>query len=103
MVVAPVGGFSQPLGTLAQFLLRRPASGSELSIMELLTVTEVAERVRVSPELVRRWLRQGRLRGVRLGGTRLGWRIPEAELDRFLVAAGLCTERDHAGQPHAGV
>ena len=59
--------------------------------MQLLTVTEVAERVRVSPELVRRWLREGRLRGVRLGGTRLGWRIPKSELERFLSAAGLAT------------
>ena len=57
--------------------------------MYLLTVPEVAERIRVSPELVRRWLRQGRLRGVRLGGTRLGWRILDADLERFLVAAGL--------------
>jgi len=57
--------------------------------MHLLTVPEVAERIRVSPELVRRWLRQGRLHGVRLGGTRLGWRIPEAEIERFLSASGL--------------
>ncbi len=57
--------------------------------MYLLTVPEVAERIRVSPELVRRWLRQGRLRGVRLGGTRLGWRILDADLERFLVSAGL--------------
>lgn len=57
--------------------------------MYLLTVPEVAERIRVSPELVRRWLRQGRLRGVRLGGTRLGWRILDAELERFLTSAGL--------------
>ena len=57
--------------------------------MILLTVPEVAQRIRVSPELVRRWLRDGRLRGVRLGGTRLGWRIPDDEVERFLFAAGL--------------
>lgn len=57
--------------------------------MQLLTVPEIAARIRVSPELVRRWLRQGRLHGVRLGGTRLGWRIPDTELDRFLADAGL--------------
>ncbi|MGH2460971.1 MAG: excisionase family DNA-binding protein [Chloroflexota bacterium] len=54
-----------------------------------MTVSEVAQRIRVSPELVRRWLREGRLRGVRLGGTRLGWRIPDDEVERFLLAAGL--------------
>ncbi len=57
--------------------------------MQLLTVPEVAQRIRVSPELVRRWLRDGRLRGVRLGGTRLGWRIADNEVERFLHAAGL--------------
>jgi excisionase family DNA binding protein len=52
----------------------------------LLTVPEVAERLRASEYTVREWLRRGRLRGSRLGGTRLGWRIPEAEVERFLEA-----------------
>ncbi len=51
----------------------------------LLTVAEVAERLRTHPETVRIWLRQGKLRGRRLGGTRLGWRVSEAELERFLA------------------
>ena len=51
----------------------------------LLTVREVAERLRSSPETVRRWLRQGRLRGFRPGGTKLGYRVREAELQRFLA------------------
>jgi excisionase family DNA binding protein len=50
----------------------------------LLTVREVAERLRAAPETVRRWLRQGKLRGFRPGGTKLGYRIPESELHRFL-------------------
>jgi len=54
----------------------------------LLTVREVAERLRSSPETVRRWLRQGKLRGFRPGGTKLGYRVPESELQRFLRAAG---------------
>lgn len=62
--------------------------------MHMLTVPEVAERMRVSPELVRRWLRQGRMRGIRLGGTRLGWRILDTELERFLAAAGLAVADD---------
>ena len=51
----------------------------------LLTVREVAERLRASPETVRRWLRQGRLRGFRPGGTKLGYRVPEGELQRFFA------------------
>jgi excisionase family DNA binding protein len=54
----------------------------------LLTVREVAERLRSSPETVRRWLRQGKLRGFRPGGTKLGYRVPESELQRFLRTAG---------------
>jgi len=50
----------------------------------LLTVREVAERLRSSPETVRRWLRQGKLGGFRPGGTKLGYRVPESELQRFL-------------------
>ena len=50
----------------------------------LLTVREVAERLRSSPETVRRWLRQGKLRGFRPGGTKLGYRVPESELVRFI-------------------
>ena len=51
----------------------------------LLTVADVARRVRVSEETVRRWLRAGQLRGLRLGGTKLGYRIRAADLDRFLT------------------
>ena len=50
----------------------------------LLTVREVAERLRSSPETVRRWLRQGKLRGFRPGGTKLGYRVPEDELQQFI-------------------
>jgi excisionase family DNA binding protein len=50
----------------------------------LLTVREVADRLRASPETVRRWLRQGKLRGFRPGGTKLGYRVPQTELQRFL-------------------
>jgi excisionase family DNA binding protein len=56
-----------------------------MSEQRLLTVREVAERIRSSPETVRRWLRQGKLRGFRPGGTKLGYRVPESELQRFLA------------------
>lgn len=51
---------------------------------ELLTVDEVAARLKVHPETIREWLRAKRLRGSRLGGTRLGWRIRASELERFV-------------------
>jgi excisionase family DNA binding protein len=50
----------------------------------LLRVDEVAERLRVSDETVRRFLRSGKLRGVRPGSTKLGWRIPTSEVALFL-------------------
>jgi excisionase family DNA binding protein len=52
----------------------------------VLTVSEAAQRIRTSEATVRRWLREKKLRGVRPGGTRLGWRIPESEVERLLRA-----------------
>ena len=49
----------------------------------MMKVNEVAARLRVDPETVRNWLRSGRLRGVRMGGRRAGWRIPVAEVERL--------------------
>ncbi len=51
--------------------------------MELLTVAKVAERLKVQPLTVRRWLKSGDLAGIQLGD-RAGWRISEDDLDRFL-------------------
>ena len=50
----------------------------------VLTVPEVAERLRINQVTVRRWLRTGKIQGVRLGGTRAGYRIAESEVDRLL-------------------
>jgi excisionase family DNA binding protein len=55
---------------------------------QMLKVEEVAARLRANPETVRRWLRAGTLKGVRPGGTRLGWRIPEGEVRRVLRENG---------------
>ena len=57
----------------------------------LLTVKEVAERLRANPQTVRRWLREGKLRGVMPGGEKLGYRIPVSEVARLL-----------SGEPEAG-
>jgi excisionase family DNA binding protein len=48
----------------------------------LLTVREVAETLRVHPETVRRWLRQGKVKGIMLGGDRGGYRISTSEVAR---------------------
>ena len=50
----------------------------------MLTVPEVSEWLRVPEATVRRMLRDGRLHGNRLGGTRLGWRIPESAVLELL-------------------
>ncbi len=57
---------------------------------QLLTVKEVAEQLKLHPETVRNWLREGRLRGTQIGGTKSGWRIPQSEVRR-IVAAGFRT------------
>lgn len=51
---------------------------------KLLTVREVAQQLQTTEATVTRWLRDGKLRGVRPGGTKLGWRVPESELRKFL-------------------
>ena len=51
--------------------------------VELLTVAEVAERLKVQPLTIRRWLKSGELAGIQLGD-RAGWRISEDDLGRFL-------------------
>lgn len=49
--------------------------------MEWLTVEEAARRLDRHPELVRQWLREGRLKGERFGHM---WSVSERELMRFL-------------------
>jgi excisionase family DNA binding protein len=45
------------------------------------TVEEVAERLRVNPETIRRYLRSGKLGSYFVAQA---YRIPEAELERFM-------------------
>jgi excisionase family DNA binding protein len=49
-----------------------------------LTVAQVATRLQLARETIRRMLREGRLRGVRLGARKAGWRIPASEAERLL-------------------
>ena len=50
----------------------------------LLTVAEVAEQLRVGSPTVLRWIREGKLIAVRLGGPRTGYRITPADLQSFI-------------------
>ncbi len=49
-----------------------------------LTVAEAAAELRVHPETVRVWLREGKLQGALVGGKRAGYRIPRSEIERVL-------------------
>ena len=49
-----------------------------------ITVQEAAEQLRVHPQTVRLWLRDGKLRSRLIGGRKSGYRIPASEIDRLL-------------------
>lgn len=50
---------------------------------KLLTVEEVADQLGVNLDTVRRWIRNKELEAIDLGG-RAGYRITEADLERFI-------------------
>lgn len=50
-----------------------------------LTVGQTAERLQVHSDTVIRWIKEGRLDALRLGGARGRFRIAESALDRFLA------------------
>lgn len=54
-----------------------------METVRMYTVSEVAERLRLHQQTIREWLRTGKLRGVRLGGTKAGWRVPAEEIERL--------------------
>ncbi len=54
-----------------------------MELSELLTVDEVADQLKVHPESVRRWLREGRLTGYRIS-RRGGWRIRPDSVQEML-------------------
>ena len=47
------------------------------------TVEEIAERLKVTDQTVRRWLKEGDLVGTNFSG-RTGWRIREQDVNAFL-------------------
>jgi excisionase family DNA binding protein len=52
---------------------------------EVLTVEQIADYLQVHPETVRRWLRDGSLKGMNFSG-KSGWRVRRSELERFMQA-----------------
>lgn len=50
-------------------------------MQEMLTPEEVARKLKVSRRTIYLWLRQGRLKGVKVGDL---WRIPESALREFI-------------------
>lgn len=49
-----------------------------------LTVQQVADELQANPDIVRRWIREGKLPAAMLGGNRSGYRIDRADLDALL-------------------
>lgn len=47
----------------------------------LLTVEDIAERLALTPRVVRAWLRDGKIPGIKLGRE---WRISEKRLDEYI-------------------
>lgn len=52
--------------------------------LALLTVEQAAEYLQLSPLVVRRWLREGKIRGAKIGRI---WRIDEKDLVAFVESA----------------
>ena len=50
----------------------------------LYTVQELVDQLQVHENTILNWLKRGELRGIRLGGSKAGWRIRASELERFL-------------------
>jgi excisionase family DNA binding protein len=63
-----------------------------------LTVQEIANLLKVHPQSIRRWLKQGELRGV-LISDRSGYRVRRADLDAFLERRGLAPLPKQEAQP----
>lgn len=53
-----------------------------MALPRLLTVDQVAEHMQVEPFTVRKWLRVGRLAGIKMHGH--VWRIEESEVGSFI-------------------
>ncbi len=64
-----------------------------MDLSQLMTVDEVADQLKVHPESVRRWLREGRLSGYRIS-RRGGWRIRPDSVQEMLESS----PQDYSGK-----
>lgn len=55
-------------------------------------ITEVAAELKIHPDTVRRYIKDGKLTPTRLGGTRI--RIRRSELDRFLAEGNQANDKE---------
>lgn len=53
---------------------------------DLLTVAEVAAALKCSEQFVRDQLTRKHLRGSKLGGDKVGWRVSRADLEAYVAA-----------------
>ncbi|WP_291864166.1 helix-turn-helix domain-containing protein [Bradyrhizobium sp.] len=56
------------------------------------TVQELADRLEVAEATVRQWIKSGELRAIDIGK---GWRIADADLERFLKARETAPRTDN--------
>jgi excisionase family DNA binding protein len=69
-------------------MIRRTIMAATRDVMtvddERYTVSEVADRLKVDPSVVRRWIYAGVLKGYQVGGRR--WRVTRRHLEAFLAS-----------------
>ncbi|MEA2574560.1 MAG: Helix-turn-helix domain [Chloroflexia bacterium] len=65
--------------------------------MDILTVEEVAQRLKLNPFTIRRLLREGVLHGMKVGKRQ--WRVQLRDLEAYLGQAG--NNGEHAGQSYS--
>lgn len=53
---------------------------------QMYTVKEISELMQVHPLTVIRWIKSGKLQGLKVGGSKSHWRVSRAELDRITGA-----------------
>lgn len=51
----------------------------------LLGIADVSDRLKVNEKTVRKWIKEGKIEAANLGH-RIGFRVREADLERFLAA-----------------
>ena len=63
-----------------------PSTSTSIQPQHSLTLTaeQAAAQVGTTVRTIHKWLHLGKLTGVKPGGDKLGWRIPQSEIDRIL-------------------